>query len=104
MAQEAFSFTSEQEGCDNQDIKAEEVQRAPLGQEQENNMLVLVSVTWELRLEAGEDVWLDVEWGREEKSVEAEQFLQGRRVRCSRETRVKIKGKTEGRSCMHRGS
>lgn len=77
MAQEAFRFTTEQEGGDNQDIQAEEVPRAALGQEQENNMQVLDAVTLEPRLEAREEIWLNAEGRREEACVAAGQFVQG---------------------------
>lgn len=96
MAQGAFSFTSEQEGGDNQDIKAEEVRRAALGQEQENFLQVLEAVSPELRLEAGEEVWLDVEWGREEECVAAEQFVQGEEAEVQQGTQSEDQGEDKG--------
>lgn len=96
MAQEAFRFTTEQEGGDHQDIKAEEVRREALGQEQENNMQVLQAVTLELRLAAGEEVWLDVEWGREEECVAVEQFVQGEEGEVHQGTQGEDQGEDKG--------
>lgn len=77
MAQEAFSFTSVQKSGDTQDTRAQEVQRAASGLEWEDCMQVGEAETLELRLDTGQDVWLDLEYGRGEDWVAAEQCVQG---------------------------
>lgn len=59
-------------------------------------MQVLDSVTLELRLEAGEKVWLDVEWGREEECVAAEPFVQGEEGEVQQGTQSEDQGEDRG--------